>query len=202
MLRRTARMFLRMAKEEADAGKAKPKVAKTASKTEEKKKPAATEKKVKKKIIRLPEDKKAKGWNIFEVIEQIPKPALFHPKDKNTFVHKNGFGLNFGRGLWFRYKEPCFYTVTKFKPSMHGHRPKVWGVLTWRGRKMSDKHVQIPSSHKREWRLISNPSPPIPFEIPKKLPVYAFPLTSSTSPATSPTSSASASPSPPPAPSA
>jgi len=201
MLRRTARMFLRLAKEDADSGKAKPKSAKTASKVEEKKKPSPMEKKTKKKIIRLPDAKKAKGWNIFEIIEKIPKPIAFNPKDKATFVHKNGHGLHFARSVWFRYPEPSFYTVTKFKPSMHGHRPKVWGVLTWRGKKTSEKHEQIRSSHKREWRLITDPSPPIPFELPSKLPVHAYsyspetpsiPPTSSTSPLSSSSATQSA----------
>lgn len=32
-----------------------------------------------------------------------------------------------------RYDEPCFWTLTKWKPRAFAHKPKAWGQLTWRG---------------------------------------------------------------------
>jgi len=87
---------------------------------------------------------------LYSLIDKLPKPA--NPDDPSTFFHKNGFGLKFYRKLWNRYPEPCYWTITRFKPSQHGHRPRAWGIFTWRG-VSEDRPRKIPGSHKREWRF-------------------------------------------------
>ena len=70
-------------------------------------------------------------YSLPQLIERIPRPPP--DTDKSEWQHKGGWGLKFYRAGWVRYAEPCYWTVTRYKPSTHGHKRKVWGVLTWRG---------------------------------------------------------------------
>ena len=49
---------------------------------------------------------KQKPLNLSGLIATLPKPA--NPKDRSTFIHKNGVGMKFFRKIW-RYPEPCFW---------------------------------------------------------------------------------------------
>ena len=70
-------------------------------------------------------------FSLPQLIERIPRPPA--EADRSEWQHKGGWGLKFYRTGWARYAEPCYWTVTRYKPSTHGHKRKVWGVLTWRG---------------------------------------------------------------------
>lgn len=91
--------------------------------------------------------------NLEELIAILPKPA--DPKDRSTWVHKNGYGMKFYRRIW-KYPEPCFWTLIKWKPRQGSHSPAAWGILTWRG-VTEDKPRRIPGIFKREWRFIPQP---------------------------------------------
>ena len=60
-----------------------------------------------------PEDEKLKwGSNFFDAV--AAQQGKFFPR-KN----KNGRGIRFARNMWkIRYPEPCYWTVTRFKPRM------------------------------------------------------------------------------------
>jgi hypothetical protein len=70
-------------------------------------------------------------YSLPDLIELVPKPEPDTPQE--DWQHKHGWGLKFYRKRWARYAEPSYWTVTRYKPSTHGHKRKVWGVLTWRG---------------------------------------------------------------------
>lgn len=75
-------------------------------KKDEKKAAAKAAKKA--KLAALPPDapRPRKAKNLEELINSLPKPA--DPKNRATFVHKNGWGMKFFRKSW-RYDEPCFW---------------------------------------------------------------------------------------------
>ena len=78
-------------------------------------------------------------FSLPQLIERIPKPAP--DLERSEWQHKGGWGLKFYRAGWARYEEPCYWTVTRYKPKVHGHKRKVWGVLTWRGEKQREGHT-------------------------------------------------------------
>jgi len=142
------------------ASKVKVKVAATEQKTEEeKKKWISKEERLKRRAEKLaaeaadPKKRKYKGKNLEELIALLPKPA--DPKDKSTWVHKNGYGMKFFRRIW-KYPEPCFWTLVKWKPRQGSHSPAAWGILTWRG-VTEDRVRRIPGIFKRDWRFIPQP---------------------------------------------
>ena len=45
-------------------------------------------------------------------------------------------GLNFCPDRIWKYPEPCFWTLTKYKPRMGKKKPRAYGVLTWRGKQI------------------------------------------------------------------
>jgi len=95
--------------------------------------------------------------NLFELIENLPKPVNYDAKDKSTWAHKNGYMLKFYRKLWLRYEEPCYYTIVKYLPSQDGIAPRqVWGIKTWRG-KSEEKTGVVKGSVRRDWKLIVEP---------------------------------------------
>ena len=71
------------------------------------------------------------GFTLPGLIDLIPPPAPGTPQSE--WQHKGGWGLKFYRKRWAKYPEPSYWTVTRYKPSTHGHKRKVWGVFTWRG---------------------------------------------------------------------
>ena len=81
--------------------------------------------------------KRPRPYNLFELISLLPKPENPHKSAKDTWKHKNGWGLKFYRKPWARYPEPCYWTITRHKPAQHGHSAKLWGILTWRGQSIS-----------------------------------------------------------------
>ena len=84
-------------------------------------------------------------YSLPQLIERIPRPPA--AADKSEWQHKGGWGLKFYRAGWVRYAEPCYWTVTRYKPSTHGHKRKVWGVLTWRGQ--TDRQTDTQSEQLR-----------------------------------------------------
>ena len=80
------------------------------------------------------------AFTLPQLIEKIPAPAPGTPPTE--WQHKGGWGLKFYRKQWAKYPEPSYWTVTRYKPSTHGHKRKVWGVLTWRGQRTHDTHTQ------------------------------------------------------------
>lgn len=92
--------------------------------------------------------------------QQLHKLISLLPKGNDNKMrklnHKNGYGLRFTRCVWDKYSEPSYYTVARYKPYQDGHHCKIWGIRTFRG--VSDnKIIQIPSTHKHEWRLVVEP---------------------------------------------
>ena len=73
------------------------------------------------------------AFTLPDLIEHIPPPPPDAPQSE--WQHKGGWGLKFYRKQWAKYPEPSYWTVTRYKPSTHGHKRKVWGVLTWRGQR-------------------------------------------------------------------
>ena len=93
-------------------------------------------------------------YSLPQLIEKIPPPPS--GTDRSEWQHKGGWGLKFYRSAWARYAEPCYWTVTRFKPSTHGHKRKVWGVLTWRGKRRARTDTRIAHTHRLRngvWRL-------------------------------------------------
>lgn len=98
-------------------------------------------------------------FSLPQIISFIPKPET---EDRSQWKHKNGWGLKFYRSGWARYTEPCYWTVTRFKPSTHDHKPKVWGVLTWRGVTEAAPR-EVAGCRKREWKYLQETDFSIPF---------------------------------------
>ena len=99
-------------------------------------------------------------YSLPDLIELIPKPEPGTPQDE--WEHKNGWGLKFYRKRWARYAEPSYWTVTRYKPSTHGHKRKVWGVLTWRGQTASTAQHGKPAPaqpHRDDERSITSVNP-------------------------------------------
>jgi len=171
------RSALRMANKEAGGSEARTKktvktVAKTAEKTATKGKdagaatrsPAAgAAKKAKKEVKRNPLPKQRKGLTLAEVIETLPQPANFAAADRSAWLHRNGIGLKFMRQTWARYENPCYWEVTRLRPSLKApHRtPGLWGIKYWQGQRLTgDRHKMIPSVVKRGWRLLVDEQTP------------------------------------------
>lgn len=98
-----------------------------------------------------------KPANMFDLIAKYPGPKFSKdPAETATWKNKNGFGLKMYRSTW-RYPEPCYWTITKFKSSAGG-RPKVWGIKTWRGKVENETPKQITCTKKRQWRVLEDES--------------------------------------------
>jgi Mitochondrial 28S ribosomal protein S34 len=101
---------------------------------------------------------KTRRPTLFDLIAMLPRPGLVptpKPVGWAQSVNKFGIGLQFRRKDWNPdYPEPCFWTITRFKPSLHGRRPRVWGILTWRG--VAEEHERtITKTNKRGgWELM------------------------------------------------
>ena len=90
-----------------------------------------------------------------ELIESLPKPVVDYDADesnKDTWKHKNGYMMKFFRTEW-RYPEPCYYTLTKYRPANEHQRAKVWGILTWQGQ-TEKQSKPIKNIFKKQWRYI------------------------------------------------
>jgi len=111
-----------------------------------------------KKVLKTnPLPRQRKGLTLGEVIETLPQPPNYSAADRSTWLHRHGIGLRFMRQTWSRYEHPCYWEVTRFRPSLkapHRH-PSIWGVKFWQGRRLTgDRHRRIPSVVKRGWRLL------------------------------------------------
>jgi hypothetical protein len=101
---------------------------------------------------------------LFALIESLPHPRHYSADetDKATWRFKNGQGMRFYRTSW-RAPEPCYYTLTKFRPRNKGQRARAWGKLTWRG-ESSERVVRIRLPLRPEWRFIPESDwPPLDF---------------------------------------
>jgi hypothetical protein len=70
--------------------------------------------------------------------------------------------MKFYRTEW-RYPEPTYYTVHRYRPANDNQRAKVWGKLTWRG--VEEKSISaVTGSRKAQWRYVVEDWPPADFE--------------------------------------
>eukprot|EP00823_Brevimastigomonas_motovehiculus_P003897 TRINITY_DN245_c1_g1_i1.p1 TRINITY_DN245_c1_g1~~TRINITY_DN245_c1_g1_i1.p1 ORF type:complete len:352 (+),score=66.57 TRINITY_DN245_c1_g1_i1:84-1139(+) len=91
-----------------------------------------------------------RGRSVFDLVEALPVPPKYDAQKPSTWLHKHGWNLNVSRKLWLRYPEPSYWTIARYKPRLDGHRPQVWGVLTWRG-KPYPAAEKIHGPNKRDW---------------------------------------------------
>eukprot|EP00808_Paulinella_micropora_P009121 g83099.t1 len=93
------------------------------------------------------------GWNLHDLVSVIPPHPDYKEEDKSTWVHKNAYGIKFYRKLW-KYPEPCYWTLTKYRPAQGNKKAAAYGVLTWRGQKIKgDTQRKIPGWAKRDWNI-------------------------------------------------
>jgi len=94
-------------------------------------------------------------YSLSQLLLKIPLPSKEN-NDKSTWHHKHGWGLKFYRARWAKYPEPCYWTITKYKPSQMNRQDHVWGVLTWRGVPEAVTR-RVSGCRKKEWRYLQEP---------------------------------------------
>lgn len=90
-----------------------------------------------------------------------PHPPVENPKNPkynlltavtSQYPEVHARGIKVTKTFWYRYPEPSYWTITQFHASRHGSKPKVFGILTWRG-KTEGKEVRIRAVRNRQWRI-------------------------------------------------
>ncbi|EMD40445.1 hypothetical protein CERSUDRAFT_80116 [Gelatoporia subvermispora B] len=85
----------------------------------------------------LPPSLSSRPGNLYEVLARYPNDGI------GRRVYQTRWGA---KGI-----EGCYWEVTRTKLKLEGKHGKAWGVLTWKGKRVSEAEERIPGSLKYNW---------------------------------------------------
>ncbi|OCH95949.1 hypothetical protein OBBRIDRAFT_800224 [Obba rivulosa] len=85
----------------------------------------------------LPPSLSSRPGNLYEVLSRYPNDGV------GRRVHQTRWGTKMIEG--------CYWEVTRTKLKLEGKHGKAWGVLIWRGKKVSEREERIRGALKYNW---------------------------------------------------
>ncbi|KZT12877.1 uncharacterized protein LAESUDRAFT_689803 [Laetiporus sulphureus 93-53] len=94
----------------------------------------------------LPPSLTNRPGNLYEVLSRYPK---------------DGVGQRVHKIRWTSKGIPnCYWEVTRTSLKLEGKHGKAWGILTWKGKVVSEREEKIPGSLKFSWAEGTSRIPP------------------------------------------
>ncbi|KAF9815543.1 hypothetical protein IEO21_04543 [Rhodonia placenta] len=85
----------------------------------------------------LPPSLSSRPGNLYEVLARYPQDGIGQRIHQTRWTAK---GIS-----------DCYWEVTRTKLKLEGMHGKAWGVLTWRGKRVSEQEEKIPGGLKYRW---------------------------------------------------
>ncbi|KAH9850042.1 hypothetical protein C2E23DRAFT_837187 [Lenzites betulinus] len=98
------------------------------------------------KIVRPSPSLSTLPGNLYQVLSRYPQDGV------GQKVHQTRWGV---KGI-----EGSYWEVTRTKVKCEGRHGKAWGVLVWKGKRVSERDEQIPGGLKYSWVVGESRSKP------------------------------------------
>ncbi|KZT72708.1 hypothetical protein DAEQUDRAFT_722871 [Daedalea quercina L-15889] len=95
---------------------------------------------------KLPPSLSRSPGNLYEVLSRYPQDGVGQRVHQTRWTAK---GLS-----------DCYWEVTRTKLKLEATHGKAWGVLTWRGKRVSERDEKIPGGLKYRWASGASTIPP------------------------------------------